>query len=133
VIGIPLGILLPMLYVIVGYAGQLAATAVLGARLSRRSLANGIMTPLLVGTLFVAAILVIGAALMTGGALSRPASLFLTISGGLLLTGLGALGTGAFLLSRFGTRPRDVTWHGHAPMSPAPGAFPGSVSPPATG
>ena len=133
VIGIPLGILLPMLYVIVGYAGQLAATAVLGARLSRRSLANGIMTPLLVGTLFVAGILAIGAALMAGGALSRPASLFLTISGVLLLTGLGALGTGAFLLSRFGTRPRDVAWHGHAPMSPAPGALPGSVSPPATG
>lgn len=133
VIGIPLGILLPVLYMAVGYAGQLAATAVLGARLSRRSLASGIMTPLLVGTLFVAAVLAIGAALMTGGALSRPASLLLTISGVLLLTGLGTLGTGAFLLSRFGTRPRDVTWHGHAPVSPAPGAVPGSVAPPATG
>ena len=133
VIGIPLGILLPMMYMAIGYAGQLAATAVLGARLSRRSLANGLMTPLFVGTLFVAMLLAVGTALMAGGGFSRPASLFLSLSGVLLLLGLGALGTGAFLLSRFGSRPRDVVWHGHAPVSPAPGAAPGPVSPPVTG
>lgn len=77
VIGIPLGVLLPMIYVLMGYLGQLAATCVLGARLSRRSLADGLMTPLLVGTLFVAVLLASGTALMAGDGIARPASLFL--------------------------------------------------------
>jgi hypothetical protein len=123
VIGIPIGVLLPMVYVLMGYAGQLAATCVLGARLTRRSLANGLMIPLLVGTLFVALLLGIGSALMAGGSGAHPASLFLTLSGVLLLLGLGTLGTGAFLLSRFGTRPHEVVWHGHT--ATAPGAAPG--------
>src|SRR5262245_2802409 len=125
VIGIPLAVLLPMAYMLMGYAGQLAATAVLGARLSRRTLANGLMTPLLVGTLFVAVLLGIGGIVMVGGHASQPVALFFLLSGCLLLLGLGALGTGAFLLSRFGTRPRDVAWQGHAPLphgvTPVPG------------
>jgi len=62
--GIPIGVLLPMVYVLIGYAGQLAATSVLGARLSRRSLAQGLIVPLLIGTLFVAILLGGGTALM---------------------------------------------------------------------
>jgi hypothetical protein len=121
VIGIPLGILLPMVYVLMGYAGQLAATCVLGARLTRRSLSKGLMTPLLVGTLFVAILLAAGIGLMgCDDGLARPASLFLSLSGGLLLLGLGTLGTGAFLLSRFGNRPRDVVWQGHSATSSDP-------------
>jgi len=130
VIGIPLGILLPMVYVVIGYLGQLAATCVLGARLSRRSLVNGLMSPLFVGTLFVAILLGTGAALMGGSSIARPASLFLLLSGLLLLLGLGTLGTGAFLLSRFGTRPREMVWHGH--VTPVPGAMPGPIPPPIT-
>ena len=130
VIGIPLGILLPMVYVLMGYAGQLAATCVLGARLTRRSLANGLMTPLLVGTLFVAILLAAGTALMAGNGVARPASLFLSLSGVLLLLGLGTLGTGAFLLSRFGTRPREVVWRGHASVTP--GGASGPIPPPVT-
>ncbi|MGH7730243.1 MAG: hypothetical protein ACRENJ_03235 [Candidatus Eiseniibacteriota bacterium] len=133
VIGIPLAVLLPMIYMLIGYAGQLAATAVLGARITRRSLAEGLMLPLLVGTLFVAGLLGIGAVMLFGGGASKPVALFLLVSGGLLVLGLGALGTGAFLLSRFGTRPRDVLWRGHAPQPVASGPLPGSVSPPATG
>ena len=122
VIGIPLGILLPMIYVLMGYAGQLAAACVLGARMTRRSLANGLVTPLFVGTLFVAALLGGGAALTAGGGMARPASLFLCLSGGMLLLGLGILGTGAFLLSRFGTRPAEIHWQGHSatPSTPIP-------------
>jgi hypothetical protein len=130
VIGIPIGILLPMVYVLMGYLGQLAATCVLGARLTRRSLVNGLMSPLLVGTLFVAIILGTGTALMAGASAARPASLFLLLSGLLLLLGLGTLGTGAFLLSRFGSRPREIVWHGHAP--PVPGGAPGPIPPPIT-
>lgn len=130
VIGIPLGVLLPMIYVLMGYLGQLAATCVLGARLSRRSLADGLMTPLLVGTLFVAVLLASGTALMAGDGIARPASLFLSLSGVLMLLGLGTLGTGAFLLSRFGTRPREVVWRGHAPV--APGSVSHPITPPVT-
>ncbi len=133
VIGIPLAVLLPMLYVLTGYAGQLVATAVLGARLSRRSLADGLMSPLLVGTLFVAVLLGVGGMLMPGNGAAQPIALFLLLSGALLLMGLGALGTGAFLLSRFGTRPRDVIWRGHGANQAAASTMPGPLSPPATG
>jgi hypothetical protein len=133
VIGIPLAILLPMFYMLIGYAGQLAATAVLGARLTRRSLAEGLMTPMLVGTLFVAALLGIGALMLVGGGAGQPVAIFLLLSGCLLMLGLGALGTGASVLSRFGTRPREVVWHGHAPHAQGAGAVPGPVTPPATG
>ena len=129
VIGIPIGILLPMVYALMGYAGQLVATSVLGARLIRRSLAQGLILPLLIGTLFVAFLLGSGTALMTGGGIARPASLFLSLSGVLLLLGLGTLGTGAFLLSRFGTRPQDVVWHGHV-ATPHPAAAPLAPAPP---
>lgn len=133
VIGIPLAVLLPMLYMLVGYAGQLAATAVLGARIIRRSLADGVMAPLLVGTVFVAALLGVGAVMLVGGGGAQPVAFFLLLSGALLLLGLGALGTGAFMLSRFGTRPRDVVWRGHAPRSADASPIAGPVSPPATG
>ncbi|MBI1795823.1 MAG: hypothetical protein HYR74_02110 [Candidatus Eisenbacteria bacterium] len=129
VIGIPLAILLPMFYVLIGYAGQLAATAVLGARLMRRSLADGMVGPLAIGTLFVALLLGAGAVFAVSSGFGHPAALFFTLSGALLLLGLGSLGTGAFLLSRFGTRPRDVAWHGRAAVA---GAIPGAAAPPAT-
>lgn len=130
VIGIPLAVLLPMAYGLIGYLGQLAATGVLGARLSRRPLHQGMMTPILAGTLFVAIILAIGIVLMGGGGVARPMALFLTLSGTLLVLGMGALGTGAFLLSRFGSRPRDVVWQGQA--SPGPGGLPSPIPPPVT-
>jgi hypothetical protein len=137
VIGIPLAVLLPLFYMLIGYAGQLAATAVLGARLARRSLGDGLLLPLLVGTLFVAALLGVGALMLVGGGATQPIALFLLFAGCALLLGLGALGTGACLLSRFGTRPRDVVWRGHgvpgSASSTSPGAVPGPLSPPATG
>jgi hypothetical protein len=133
VIGIPLAVLLPMVYMLVGYAGQLAATAVLGARLARRQLVQGLMTPLFVGTMFVAVLLGIGGLLLVGDHGSQPLALFFLLSGCLLLLGLGALGTGAFLLSRFGTRPPEVVWQGHAPLPHGVAPVTGPVSPPATG
>jgi hypothetical protein len=133
VIGIPLAVLLPMLYALIGYVGQLAATAVLGARVMRRPLANGLMTPLLVGTLFVAGLLGVGAVMLVGGGAAQPVALFLLLSGSLLLLGVGALGTGACLLSRFGTRPRDVVWRAQVPRPEGAGAISGPLSPPAAG
>lgn len=132
VIGIPLAVLLPMIYMLVGYVGQLVATAVLGARLLRRPLSEGLMTPLLIGTLFVAGVLGLGAMMLVGGGAAQPVAVFLLLSGCLLVLGLGALGTGGALLSRFGTRPRDVTWQARTARSQDAGTVPGPVSPPAT-
>ncbi len=130
VIGIPLAALLPPAYMLAGYAGQLAATAVLGARLLRRDLADGVMSPMVTGTLFVAIMLGAGGVLMIGGGATQPIALFLLGSGALLLLGLGALGTGAVLLSRVGTRPRDVSWGGHDRPRPAAAAVPAPAPPP---
>ena len=91
------------------------------------------MTPLFVGTLFVAALLGVGGFLLVGGGPALPVAFFLLLSGGLLLLGLGALGTGACLLSRFGTRPRDVGWQAQAPRPAGTGSLPGPVAPPASG
>jgi hypothetical protein len=124
VIGIPLGIMLPMLYILMGYAGQLAASSVLGARLTRRSLPQGMLLPLFAGTAFVAVLLAAGAALSVSNGFGNPLALFFTLSGVVLLLGLGSLGTGAFLLSRFGTRPREVVWMGHTAVGPAPASAP---------
>jgi hypothetical protein len=128
VVGIPLGILLPMLYVLVGYAGQLAATCVLGARISRRSLAAGLMIPLTVGTLFVAVILTAGQVMAASGGFGHPLALLFMMAGCALLLGLGALGTGAFLLSRFGTRPAEVVWSGPTATGPVPASAPTTIT-----
>lgn len=128
VVGIPLGILLPMLYVLVGYAGQLAATCVLGARISRRSLSAGLMVPLAIGTVFVAVVLTVGQVMAVSGGLGHPLTLLLMLTGGALLLGLGALGTGAFLLSRFGTRPAEVVWSGHTATGPVPAPAPTAIT-----
>src|SRR5206468_2236408 len=64
VIGIPIAVLLPFVYVAVIYAGQLAATYVLGCKLTRRPLGKGgVAGPLLAGSLLVASVFGFGAIL----------------------------------------------------------------------
>ncbi len=132
VIGIPLAILLPVLYALMVWGGQLAASYVLGCRLlGRRPGEAGGMGALFAGTLFVAAFLVLGAVLGSGTGIARSAALFFYLLGALLIFGLTAVGTGAFLLSRFGSRPRDGSL-GPAPRMAAPAspsAPPGPAGP----
>jgi hypothetical protein len=127
VIGIPLALLLPVVYGLIGYAGQLAASYVLGCKLVRRPLGGGpgLLTPLVAGTLFVALFFVIGSMLAVMPGLARPAALFFVMLGTLLIMSLTAIGTGAFLLSRLGTVPTDVGWPGRDPIPapPPPGAL----------
>jgi hypothetical protein len=119
VIGIPIALLLPLLFVLMAWAGQIASTYVLGSRLQRRRLGQGgPMTPILSGALFVALFFVAGAVLATPPGFPRTAALFFSLLGGLLVFCLTTIGTGAFLLSRLGTRPQDVHFE------PAPGAAP---------
>jgi len=126
VVGIPIAVLLPLVYVAVLYAGQLAATYVLGCKLTRRRLGAGsATTPLLSGSLLVASIFGLGAILWETPGVVRTMALFLMLLGALLVVGLSTIGTGAFLLSRAGSRPTEIDGPapGDAP-SPAPATDP---------
>jgi hypothetical protein len=130
VVGIPLALLLPPTYLLLAFAGQMAATYVLGCKLTGRRLGggNGMMMPILAGTVLVAAFFLVGAFLFVAPGIARPLALFTVMLGGLLVMGLTAIGTGAFLLSKLGAEPRDIDWN---PIgTPSPGATPGLASPP---
>jgi hypothetical protein len=126
VIGIPLAILLPFAYIILAYAGHLAATYVLGCKLVGRPLGSrGLAWPIVAGSLMVALFFVAGAVLFVAPGLTRPLALFSALLGCLLAIALTSIGTGAFLLSRFGALPKDVVW-GAEHAAPAPAAVPAS-------
>jgi len=133
VIGIPIAPVLGFLYLVMVWAGQIAATYVLGSRLLRRRLGQGgAMMPILTGTLFVAMFFVAGALLAAPPGFARTAALFFSLLGALLVFCLTAIGTGAFLLSRFGTRPHEVRLERATGPSAAPEVPAGVSLPPAT-
>jgi len=106
VVGIPFALLLPFVYLLAIWAGQIAGSYVLGCKiLRRRPGESGLMGPTLVGTLLVALFFVLGAALAVAEGLPRTLSLFFTLLGMLLIVGLSIIGTGALILSRVGSRP----------------------------
>ncbi len=127
VVGIPIAIFLPLVYFAVVYLGQIAATYVLGCKLTRRRLGEGgMMGPLLSGSLLVASVFGFGAILWETPGVVRTMALFFQMLGVLLVLGLSAIGTGAILLSRGGSRPQEVG--GDSPArSPAPAATPGAA------
>jgi hypothetical protein len=107
-------------------AGQLAATYVLGSKLTRRPLSKPwAFHPIVVGTLFIGAFFVIGAVFASGTGYVRTIALFFYLLGALLLAGLTVIGTGAFLVSRLGAHPPRTAGEGAALGS--------SALPPATG
>jgi len=106
VVGIPFALLLPFVYLLAIWAGQIAGSYVLGCRiLRRRPGESGLMGPILAGTLLVAVCFGLGAVLAVPEGLPRTLSLFFTLLGMLLIVGLSIIGTGALILSRFGSRP----------------------------
>jgi hypothetical protein len=118
VVGIPLAFLLPFAYILLAYAGQLAATYVLGCKLTGRSLGSqGLVWPIVAGSLLVAAFFVAGAVLFVVPGMTRPVALFSALLGALLACGLTAIGTGAALLSKLGTEPKDVVWASEGPRA----------------
>jgi hypothetical protein len=125
IVGIPFAILLLMLYPIAVWAGQIAASYVLGCRvLHRRPGENGLMGPIAAGTILVAVLFVVGAVLaMPLGTVpegpARMASLFFTLLGVLLVVGLSVIGTGALILSRMGSRSPGSDPAAHSPATPA--------------
>lgn len=119
VIGIPIAVFLPFLYVGVVYMGQIAAMYVLGCKLTRRRLGEGNFTaPLVSGSLLVTSIFGFSAILWQTPGIVRTVALFFLLVASLLSVGLAAIGTGAFILSRAGSRSLDVG--GPVPPAPAP-------------
>lgn len=120
VIGLPIGIMLPFAYVALLYAGQIAGTYVLGSKLVRRPLGErGAMSAVVAGSLLVASFFVVGVILWGSPGTVRTIAVFFHLVGLLVITGLSLIGSGAFLLSRLGTRPKSLAEEG------VPGPLPG--------
>jgi len=123
VVGIPFALMLPFAYLFAIWAGQVAASYVLGCKIMRRRPGEGgLMGPITVGTLLVGLLLVFGAVLWVPQGPTRTLSLFFALLGQLLIIGLSTIGTGALLLSKLGSRG-DVTAAaaaGTAVAGPAP-------------
>lgn len=110
VVGIPVGILMPVLYLIMLAFGHAAATAVLGSRLLRRPLGEGSpLAAIAAGSAFVALFFVAAAVLSGPPGMLRTIALFFGALGVLLSMGLSTIGIGAVMVSKFGAEPRDVS------------------------
>ena len=108
IVGLPIGILLILVHPLVVYAGQIAASYVLGCKLLRRRLGEGpTLAPIAAGSLLIALFFAAAAICVTLGGLGAAIALFLGLVGLLVLLGLTTIGTGAFILSRAGSRGRD--------------------------
>jgi hypothetical protein len=109
VIGLPIGIMLPFGYVALVYAGQIAGTYVLGCKLTRRPLGGrGAMSAIVAGSLLVGSFFAVGVILWSSPGTVRTIAVFFHLVGLLVMTGLSLIGSGAFLLSRLGTRPLQI-------------------------
>ena len=111
------------------WTGQLAASYVLGSRLLRRPLGEGSpMAAMAAGTLFVAMFFILGTVFSGPEGLIRTFALFFNLLGLLLVVALSVIGIGAVLLSRLGTRPRDLDPE-PAGVRPALSQAPASATP----
>ena len=130
VVGAPIAVLMPFLYIGLAFAGYLIASYVLGSKLMRRRLGEGgSFAPIAWGTLLVTSFGLIGALLWGGEGPVRTIALFFHLAGMLLGVGLMTIGIGASLLSRFGApergeSPAGPAAHPSAPAPPVPGSAP---------
>lgn len=130
VVGIPVGILLPVLYLVMLALGHAAASAVLGSRLLRRPLTQGSpLAAIAAGSAFVALFFAAAAVLSGPPGVIRTVALFFGALGGLLSLGLSTIGIGAVMVSRFGSDPADVRLGGPAVSVPPAGPPVPSPSP----
>lgn len=116
IIGLPIGILLVLVHPVVVYAGQIAATYVLGCKLLRRRPGEGsALAPIVAGSLLIALFFIAAAVCFTFGGLGAALALFFGLVGLLVLTGLTTIGTGALILSRAGSRARGEAKEASSP------------------
>ena len=121
IIGLPLGLILWIVYPVLVYAGQIGATYVLGCKLLRRRLGEGsAFAPIAAGSALIAGLVGAAAIFYSFGGAGGALALFFCLVGLLVLLGLTTIGTGAFMLSRAGSLPRDVRPASAPPAEPAP-------------
>ncbi|NOT33384.1 MAG: hypothetical protein HOP12_04350 [Candidatus Eisenbacteria bacterium] len=126
VIGIPLGLILPIVMIFLSVAGWSAASYVLGCKLVRRPIGSGsLIAPLLAGSAFVVVFFLIASAFAVTTGVTRAGALFFGLLGMLLTIGLCLIGTGAMLLSRLGRTPGDAS---PAPLGDPLGAMHASAT-----
>lgn len=134
-IGIPVAFVLPLLYLFTLWVGTVASACLLGCRATRRELGAGLGVPLLVGTSIVGLLFGIGAVFAGVHSTMGTLGLFFPLLGVLLATSLSVIGSGAVLVSRFGSPPREpatapATYTAMPPGEPPPPAA--AAIPPAT-
>jgi len=129
-IGIPVAFLLPLVYVFTLWVGTVSATYLLGCRATGRELGSGLGAPLLVGTLIVGVLFGIGAAFAGDRGPLGTLALFFPLLGVLLATTLSVIGSGAMIVSRFGTLPRSTAGSAPSIISAPPSASPTPEAPP---
>ncbi len=116
VIGIPIALVLPFAYGVAVWAGTISATYVLGCKILRRAVGEGgLLGPVIAGSSFIALFFVAAAITSQPPGFARTIALFLLAFGGLLAFALSWIGTGALLLSRFGSASRPAA----EPVAPA--------------
>jgi MFS family permease len=125
VIGIPVAFLLPLVYLFTLWMGTVASTYLLGCRAARRELGMGLGLPLLLGTLIVGVLFGFGAVFAGVRSTMGTLGLFFPLLGVLLATSLSVIGSGAVIVSRFGSQPRQPA----AAPAPYAGATPGTMPP----
>jgi hypothetical protein len=137
VIGIPLAILLPFLFVLAAFFGYTAAVYLLGSKLLGRRTGSegGMIAPIAAGTAFVTVFYAIGVPLMALEGTGRVFGFGFLLLWLVIGTVCWMMGLGALLLSRLGQEPtvaapRGSQWAPAAPPPPPPPVRAGSEAPP---
>ncbi|MEP7027911.1 MAG: hypothetical protein ABI960_04880 [Candidatus Eisenbacteria bacterium] len=132
VIGIPLAVLLPFLFLLAAFVGYTAAVYLLGSKLlgRRTGIGSGMLGPIAAGTGFVTLFYALGVPLMSLEGAGRVFGFGFVLLWLVIGTVCWMMGLGALLLSRLGQDPnasarRDSQW---IPASPPPAAPPPPVS-----
>ena len=129
VVGIPVAILLVLLFPVAAFVGYVSSCALMGARMTRQDVASPpVWRSVTVGLVFVGLFFVVGWALtnLAPGGLPRVLG-FSFLGLGLVIASVSSLlGLGALFLSRLGEPERER----HGIQSPAPG-MPATYAPPA--
>jgi hypothetical protein len=132
VIGIPVAMLIVLLYPVAAFVGYVAGCALLGARLRGQGIGDApLWQAAVLGIVFIGIFYIVGGVLMSlgeaGAGLVRAIGLGIVTVGVLLASITSLLGMGALFVSKLGEpeRPRQ------AAVPPAPGAPPAAPAAPA--
>lgn len=133
VIGIPVAMLIVLLYPVAAFVGYVAGCALLGARLRGQSLdASPLWQSAVLGIVFIGLFYIIGGVLMSlgeaGGGLVRAVGLGIVTVGVLLASVTSLLGMGALFVSKLGEPPKPQQTAG-PPVAGAPPVGPGAPAP----